>query len=105
MSIETMYIPIYHIFFSLDDGRIRFNTTNPNACRVSFTSAKPSDSGTWSILTLLCSRGRGKNHDKATVVVEKGTRRIIMKIETRHFIIHERLKIFYFVDIIIICIR
>ena len=87
MSVETTYIPIYFILFSLDDGRIRLNTTNPNACGVTFTSAKPSDSGTWSILTLLCSRGRGKNHDKATVVVEKGTKGIIMKIETLHLII------------------
>ena len=72
---------MYLILYSLEDGRIRLNTTNPNACGVTFTSAKPSDSGTWSILTLLCSRGRGKNHDKATVVVEKGMKRIIMKIE------------------------
>ena len=87
MSIETTYIPIYFALFSLDDGRIRLDTANPNACGVTFTSAKPSDSGTWSILTLLCSRGRGKNHDKATVVVEKGRKINVLLIKTRISII------------------
>ena len=77
------YIPIYLILYSLDDGRIRLNTTNPNVCRVTFANAKPSDSGTWSIQTLLCSRGRGKSHDKATVYVEKGREINVLQIETR----------------------
>ena len=51
---------------------MRLNRTNPNACVVSFEAAKYTDSGTWDITTLRCSRGRGKHHDKAVVVVERG---------------------------------
>ena len=58
--------------FSLDGGRIRLNRTNPNSCVVSFESANYTDSGTWDITTFPCSRGRGKNHDKAVVVVDRG---------------------------------
>ena len=38
---------------------------------VTFEYAKETDSGTWNIIATRCSRGRGRNHDKAIVLVDK----------------------------------
>ena len=59
--------------FSLDGSRINLNREDPNKCVVTFQHAKKTDIGTWNILTTLCSRGRGKNNDQATVSVYEGT--------------------------------
>ena len=63
---------IHRKYFSLEGGRIQLNKTDPNACGATIQHAKYSDSGTWNIVTFLCSRGRGKNQDNAIVVVERG---------------------------------
>ena len=57
--------------FSLDGGRIELNKANPNECRVTFQHVKETDSGTWNIITTVCSRGRGKYHDKALLDVQR----------------------------------
>ena len=62
----------YLKYFSLEGGRIQLNKTDPNACGATIQHAKYSDSGTWNIVTFLCSRGRGKNQDQAIVVVDRG---------------------------------